>query len=368
MRNYFIHALLFISIFMSISCKPSKQYHFLVGTYTESTKSEGIYSYSINIDDECFEAIYIEKDIENPSFLSFSEDKKKLYAVSELGINSSVFSFFFDTKTGKLERINSIPLPGSDPCYVASSGKHVITANYSSGSISVVEQDESDGLHNIVQEIKHSGSSIDSTRQTKPHVHQALFSPDMRFVFTNDLGTDFVTSYFYHPDSEIVLQACDSIKLKAGSGPRHLVFNTKGDRAYVLQEMDGTLSVLSVNEGKMQLLQETSIALNQDSENGAADIYLSPDNRFLYASNRGQENTITCFSVSEDGRLNFVEQISTEGIGPRNFALSPDGKYVFVANQKSDEIVIFKRDKESGKLSDTTKRIKVYSPVCIAFY
>lgn len=217
--------------------------------------------------------------------------------------------------------------------------------------------------------IQHVGSSIDTNRQTSPHVHQTIFSPDGKYLVVNDLGTDKVTIYRYDKTGTInTLIPHDSLSVKPGSGPRHVTFSKDGKRVYLLQEIDGTLTVMAMKNGKLRILQETSVVRKANIESGAADIHLSPDGKFLYATNRGTANDISCFAVKKDGTLIYKSQVSTEGIGPRNFAISPDGKYVFVANQRTDNIVIYKRDANTGMLTKTGQQINVGSPVCLIFF
>jgi len=224
-------------------------------------------------------------------------------------------------------------------------------------------------LTDVLQMIQHTGRSINTERQNVPRVHQVIASPDNKFVIANDLGTDKITVYKYNPDSKTeVLTPWDTLSAKPGSGPRHGVFSKNGKSLYVLHEIDGTLSVLAMRDGRLSLIQETSVIRKDNIKASAADIHLSLDGKFLYATNRSPANDITCFSVARDGKLKFNQQISTGGNGPRNFAITPDGQYLFVGHQLTNNIVIFKRDVKTGLLSDTGKRIEVGSPVCLVFY
>jgi len=345
------------------------RYNILIGTYTSSGKSEGIYSYEIDMSKGEFIKKSIAKNIINPSFLSISKDKKYVYSVSETDQGSAAKSFLFDKKNAKLTPLNTSLTEGNGPCYILSTEKHVFTANYGGGSISVFGIKEDGSLTDLKQFIQHSGTSINAERQGAPHVHQVIASPDKKYIVVNDLGTDNVTVYKYNPDSiENVLVPYDTLKVKLGSGPRHATFAKNGKILYLVQEIDGTVSVLGFEKGRLSVIQETSLSLKKNIISRAADIHLSPDEKFLYATNRGTANDITCFSVGKEGKLTFVQQVSTEGNGPRNFAISPDGKYVFVGNQTTDNIVIFARNKKSGMLFDTGKRIVVGSPVCLVFY
>jgi len=344
-------------------------YRLLIGTYTNTGKSEGIYSYDVDLAQGVFTQKSLVKGISNPSYLAISSDKKFVYSVDESSKGSAANAFTFDENTGKLTLINSSLTNGANPCFISVTDKHVITANYTGGSISVFGRDVDGSLTKLQQLIQHTGGSIDPKRQKEPHVHQVIFTLDKKYLVANDLGTDKVTVYKYNPNgTSNILIPYDSISVKAGSGPRHITFSKDGKRAYLLQEMDGTVSVLEIKSGKLKLLQETSVVKKKGLETGAADIHLSPDGKFLYASNRGTNNDISCFAVKPDGTVRFVTQVSTGGNGPRNFAITPDGNYLLVANQKSDNVVVFKRDKKTGRLSDTGKRLEVGAPVCLVFY
>lgn len=345
------------------------KYRLLVGTYTNTGKSQGIYTYDINMKTGVFNRKSVAAGLSNPSYLAITSDKKNVYSVSENSGGSAAGAFSLDEKNGHLTRLNSSFTQSDDPCYISVTLKHVFTANYSGGSISVFGRRADGSLTDLLQLIQHAGKSINTERQNEPHVHQVLLSPDQKYLVANDLGTDNVTVYKYNPDSPTdILTPFDTLAVKPGSGPRHAVFSRDGKRLFLVQEIDGTVSVLKMAEGKLTLMQETTVDYKPGTVNRAADIHLSPDERFLYVTNRGTANNITCFSVAKSGELALTQQISSGGDGPRNFAITPDGKYVFVAHQFTDNIVIFQRDKKSGKLTDTGKRIEVGAPVCLVFY
>ncbi len=347
----------------------NEKYNLLIGTYTNTGKSEGIYSYEIDMTKGEFVRKSVAKGVNNPSYLAISPDKKYVYSVSETPDGSAAKSFLFDKNTSVLTFLNASLTKSGGPCYISTSEKHVFTANYGGGSISVFGRKPDGSLTDVLQVIQHTGGSINKKRQNEPHVHQAIISPDNKYLIVNDLGTDNVTVYKYNPKAENdILIPFDTLAVKQGSGPRHATFTKDGKKLYLVQEIDGTVSVLGVSDGKLSLIQETTLVKKKDIVTGAADIHLSSDEKFVYATNRGTANDITCFSVAKDGKLTFVQQLATGGKGPRNFAISPNGKYLFVAHQITDNIVIFKRDKKTGKLTDTEKRIEVGSPVCLVFY
>jgi len=360
-------------------------YYFLVGTYTGSAPGHSIYAYAINLTSGDATLLSVVDSIINPSYLALSSDKRFVYAVSENGAASTVSSFTFDKGNGRMSLINTVKSPGADPCYLAVTNKHVITANYSGGSISVFGRNKDGSLTEAIQVIQHAGSSVNANRQREAHVHQTIFTTDYKFLLVNDLGTDYVTVYRYHPNnSEKVLEAVDSLLVRRGGGPRHLAIHpypgllhtdkiAEGIRpayiAYILHELDGAVSMVAIDaNGQLQLLNETSVVRNGFVEIGAADIHTSPEGKFLYATNRGTANDITGFALTDDGVPEFIQQISSGGVGPRNFALTPDGRAIFVANQQTGNIVMFKRDINTGLLTDSGRQIKVDRPVCILFF
>jgi 6-phosphogluconolactonase len=363
-------AVLILLATLFLPAKAQKEnYRLMIGTYTNTGKSEGIYTYEIDVNNSNFIQKSVAKGVENPSFIAITPDNKFVYSVSETKSGSVARSFKFDKKNAVLTPLNESLTNSSGPCYITTTDKHVFTANYGGGSISIFGRKSDGSLTELLQLIQHTGSSVNKDRQKAPHVHQVILSPDKKYIVATDLGTDYVTVYKYNPENENeILVPFDSLKVKSGSGPRHAVFSKNGNKLYLLQEIDGTVSVLGMNEGKLSLIQETTVVKKNDIVNGAADIQLSPDEKFLYATNRGNTNDITCFSVDKEGKLTYVQQIGTGGTGPRNFAVTPDGKYIFAGNQRTDNIVIFERNKKTGILTDTGKRIEVGAPVCLIFY
>ena len=343
-------------------------YHLLIGTYTNTGKSQGIYAYDVDMGRAVFTQKSVTTGISNPSYLTLTPDKRFVYSVNETSENSAANAYSFDKNTAELTFINQSATSSPGPCFIFASDKHVFTANYKGGSLSVFGRNSDGSLTKLLQKIQHSGNNKNPQNQAVSHVHQVIMTPDKNFVSVNDLGTDKVTIYKYNPKSTTkILTPWDSLSSKTGSGPRHSTFSKNGKRLYVLHELDGSLSVLTMKKGKLSLIQENSVV--KDGHKGfPADIHLSPDGKYLYASNRRPANEINCFSVAKDGKLKIKQQISTTGDGPRNFAITPDGKYLLIAHQYSNNIVIFKRDVKTGLLSDTGDRIEVGAPVCLTFY
>ena len=341
----------------------------LIGTYTNSCESKGIYVYDFDTNIAEFSFKNTSSTVVSPSYLTVSKDNQFVYAVNENGDNSAVSSFKFDAKSGAINLINQQDSKGADPCYIISDDKNVIVANYSGGNIAVFGKNEDGSITAAKQLIQHFGKGINVQRQEKPHVHMVYFSPDKKFVLVNDLGNDKVYSYEYNPNSNTeVLKNFDSIAVKSGSGPRHLTFSNDGKQVYLLQELDGSLTTFNYLNGKLKKIDETTI-LAKDFKGtfSSADIHISPDGKFLYASNRGEANTISIFKVKKNGKLESLGQNSTLGKGPRNFVIDPSGNFLLVAHQYSNDVVIFKIDKTTGALEDTGKRIYLCAPVCLVF-
>ncbi|MGA9639067.1 lactonase family protein [Flavobacterium sp.] len=345
------------------------KFNLLIGTYTKSCDSKGVYVYDfdVNTGDFRFKNATNNKT-DNPSFISVSGDNKVVYSANENGIDSYVSAFRYHALSGKLDFINKEKTTSAGPCYIINDEKNVITANYSGGSVAVFGKNNDGGVTAVRQVAKQFGKGINSKRQDKSHTHMVQFTPEYKFVLATNLGNDKVYSYLYDPNTREPLKLKDSIAFKAGSGPRHFTFSKDGKKAYLLQELDGTVSVLKYKNGKLKLVQETTVLADGYKEKfTAADIHISPDEQFLYATNRKEANDISCFKIVKNGKLQFVSRTSTLGDGPRNFAIDPTGNFLLVAHQFSNEVVIFKRDKTTGELIDTGKKIELCSPVCLVF-
>ncbi|MBC7565754.1 MAG: lactonase family protein [Pedobacter sp.] len=347
----------------------AQTYNLLIGTYTNSGKSEGIYVYNFNDLNGEFKAKSIAKGIENPSFINLSPDQKSLYAVNESGAASTVSALSFDSASGELLFLNKKSSEGKDPCYVTSDATNVIIANYSSGSIAVYGKNLDGSLTNPKQVIQHTGKSIDPGRQASAHAHMVQFTPDKKYLVCTDLGEDLIYIYNYNASGkENILNVKTVLRSTPGTGPRHLTFSSDGKFAYLAHEFNGSITAYSYKNGNLQKIQEiSSVEKDFKGRIDAADIHVSADGKFLYESNRGDANTINVFTILPTGRLAFASRISSLGKGPRNFAIAPSGRYLLVANQNSDEIVIFKRDRITGALTDSEKRISVGSPVSLIF-
>lgn len=364
--------LLIVFLFFNLSgtqAQPTK-INLVVGTYTNSCSSSGIYVYEFDSHNAQLRLKKVSDSLANPSYLSLSKDQKFVYAVNESGSKSTVSALSFDAQSGKTRLINRQDAKGADPCYLINDDNHIIVANYSSGNIAVFPKNPDGSIGEAKQLVQHYGSGKNVQRQQKPHVHMVFFSPDKKFVLSNDLGNDKLYVYKYDPKAaQAVLSLKDSVAVRAGSGPRHLSFSHNGKWVYLLQELDGRLTSFRYEDGVLVQVGETSVVDSAfKGAISAADIHISPNGRFLYATNRGDANTISVFRILSKGKkLRFLSQQSTLGRGPRNFAIDPSGSFLLVAHQYSNNIVVFKINKRNGSLSDTSKRVDICAPVCLQF-
>lgn len=365
--------IIFLSLILLISfCATAQNFYLFIGTYT-SKGSKGIYVYRFNAANGTAEWVSNTDSAANPSYLAVAPNEKYVYAVNEThgDKGGNVSAYTFDKATGKLALINQQSTAGDDPCYVSVSKNNnwVMVANYSGGSSAAFAANKDGSLNPYSQLMQDSGSSANTKRQEKPHVHSAVFSPAQDHLFTPDLGTDKVMIYKFNPTSQKPLNPATSpyAAVAPGSGPRHFTFHPNEKFAYVIQELSGTVGVYRYNNGQLSLLQDIAThPAGYKGDIGSADIHLSPDGKFLYASNRGDENTITIFSVNAaTGKLKLKGYQPTMGKTPRNFIIDPTGNYLLAANQETDNIVIFKRNKLTGLLTPTGKQIEVSMPVCL---
>jgi len=349
----------------------SRTLYMLVGTYTSGT-STGIYVY--RFDEETGKAEYVsETAAVNPSYLAVSTDERYVYSVGESGRDAVAYAFSFDKKSGKLSLLNSQPTNGAAPCYISAdrAGRFVVTANYSGGSVSVLPLATDGSLQPVEKVFGFEGSGPDINRQDKPHLHCAVFSPDQHYLFAADLGTDQLHKFTTNDTAPFLATGNpEAYKLEPGSGPRHLTFHPNGKYAYLINELSGKVTAFHYSNGHFEPVQYITSDMSEGvGGKGSADIHVSPDGKFLYASNRANTNNIAIFSINDaDGRLTLVGHQPT-GRHPRNFIITPNGKYLLVANMNSNLIQVFGIDRSTGLLNeDKSKQItEIDRPVCLKF-
>lgn len=345
---------------------------FLLGTYTEKPE-EGINLMSFNPETSTMEVLQVASDIHNPSFVIANAAQTLVFATEETSSEQGgkVTSFKLDKEKGTLEKINAVFTGGGSPCHISldPSERFLVVSNYSGGNVAAIPVDPQGSLSPNIQLVQHEGSSINPDRQKAPHVHSAVFHPSENRVFVADLGTDKIYVYDVQEKPDAPLSLAQDFAVEPGVGPRHLVFNQVGDRLYLIHELTAEVGVYAYEDGALSHIETHSLlADNFAGEVGAAEVRFSPDGKYLYASNRGEANTLTVFSVNqEDGRLSKVQHVSSEGEAPRNFNITPDGKYLLCGNQNSNEIIVFNRNQNDGKIDPTSLSFTVNKPVYFYF-
>ena len=334
-----------------------------VGTY-----SDGFYAYEFDevtgkvvSEGDYPEApgAYAKASMPNPSYLTV--DGNRVYAVSEMpDSTAAVYAWRFGGNG--FECLSRELTLGADPCYVSTNGRLLAVANYSGGSLAVFKVTPQ-GITPIDSLLVSSVGGPDLSRQQTPHVHCAVFTPDGKHLVFSEFSSDEVGMLDLVPGGG-VRNYRRAAFLDADYGPRHILFDASGTHLYVIGELSGDIRLFDYEAGKLQRRQV--IQADRAEARGAADIHLSPDGKFLYASLRLQNDGIAIFSVAEDGTLTEVGYQQT-GIHPRHFNITPDGRWLLCCCRDEDAVEIYRRDPKTGLLTDTGGRIRVARPVCVTW-
>ncbi len=378
LRALTLFALLLSTFAAAAPAERQGKYIFYVGTYTEEgSKSKGIYAYRFDADTGQITSLGLAAETANPSFVALHPNGRFLYAVNEVGNykgpnSGGVSAFAIDRATGKLTFLNEVPSRGADPCYITvdKTGKYVLVANYTGGSLAVFPVLADGKLGEASAFVQHTGHGTNPQRQEKAHAHSIDLSPDNRFAMVDDLGLDELLVYkFDSAKGSITPNSPPFVRLDPGAGPRHYTLHPSGKFAYVVAEMQSSVTVLSNNgKGALQRVQTIStLPKSFSGENDDAEIQMHPSGKFVYASNRGSDS-IAVFGIdASKGTLTPIEYTPTQGKIPRSFEIDPSGTFLLAANQKSDNIVVFRIDVKTGRLTPTGQVFDVGSPVCVKF-
>lgn len=356
----------------------------LVGCYT-GPQCRGIGRYRFDTQSGRIEPQPLEViETDNPSWLTFSADGRHLFALNENGPASAdpvgrASSYALARGEARSQRLSQANSLGDEPAHarVSLDGRYLFVANYAveaapGGTLAVLPIDGEGRLQPAVQVMTHQASGADPQRQASTHVHAAVPTPDGRYLLAADLGADKVYVYRYDParSAERPLRAADTphLALSPGTGPRHLLFDASGRHAYLSLEMSGEIAVLARDEDRLTIVQTLALDPGRREGNAAAALHLSADGRYLYASNRGEDNHIAVYAVdAASGRLSALQRRSSEGRGPREFALAPDGRHLVVANQHSGSLVVIARDPGTGLLGATVQTLPAAAPSDVKF-
>jgi len=350
-----------------------KKIKVFLGSYAEP-ESAGVYVGTFDTQEGRIEIIHEVSGLKNPTFLSLSSDKKRLYAITEAtnanGERSGAAVSYIIQEDGSLNKLNEVYTVGGPTCHITldQTNKSMMVASYHGGMIGILPLDEEGKICEEVDVHQHKGSSTHPV-QTQPRAHSVNIDPHNRFALACDLGTDEIITYQLDAE-KAKLKPIHKVKVSEGSGPRHFAFHPSGSFGYVINELNATVTAFRYDSevGQLEEIQTIStLPEGYTGEKSCADIHVSPDGRFLYGSNRGHDSIVVYQIDPVTGRLSLVEHVSTGGQHPRNFSLSPNGRYLLVANRDTNNIVVFARDEETGRLTKTGNTLEVSKPVCIRF-
>ncbi len=346
---------------------------FYTGSYTvdgvpvPGAKGQGIGCFKLNLSNGEVELLQYTQQ-RNPSYLTISEDRKFLYTVEEMteDMNPEVYAYKIGRK-GDLTLLNSQKLSGAYACHLAIVKDRLIVANYMTGNALSYPINEDGSLEPCHQVIQHEGTGPNKQRQEGPHAHMVYpFNKD--HIFLVDLGIDKAKAYQLDAETKewVAVPELD-LTFSPGAGPRHMVMNASGDRAFVLSELSGEIFVFEKSDNQFKQVQKISfVPKDYEGNFGGSAIRLHPKGQFLYASNRGPDS-IAVFEInSQSGKLSLIGHHSTEGKNPRDFNIDPSGKWLIAANQDSDNLVVFSIDQEKGTLSKVST-VDVGTPVNVAW-
>jgi 6-phosphogluconolactonase len=367
--------------------KPWQKEWLLIGTYTEPIlfgtgevvqgKGKGIHLYSFDDETGRFTGEGVFEGIQNPSYLCLSRDKRFLYAVNELkdfdgeaSGGASAFAVEWEEDKPSLHFLNQQRTHGTDPCHINidRQARCVYAANYSSGSVTVFQVMGNGSLSSASDCVQHEGRGKDPGRQAGPHAHAVVLTPDQNLLLAPDLGMDKLM--VYKPDKatgKLHVPEKAYVSAEPGDGPRYCEFHPNGRFCYVINELSSSVSLLHYRAGSRSFSLEQKVSTLPTDDTGpnfCADLHITPDGCYLYASNRGHDS-ITAFAIDpHTGELEWRACFSCGGRTPRNFALSLSGRYLLVANQDSDNLVSFRIDYATGA-AVKAHEIAAPMPVCV---
>ena len=369
-----LRSLVVLILLAAISVRADYLVYF--GTYT-GAKSKGIYVSRMN-DEGKLSPPELAAEMTSPSYLAVHPNGRFLYAIGEVAKfkeqkAGAVAAFAIDAPSGKLTLVNQQSSGGPGPCHIAldEKGRCVVVANYGGGSVKALPIEKDGSLGEPGTFIQHEGSSVNKGRQEAPHGHCILVDPSQRFALACDLGLDKVLIYKLDALKATLTPNDPAFGTVApGSGPRHMAFHPNEKFAYVINEMNCTMTAFTWDSKRGALAEiQTISTLPGELQRGysTAEVYVHPSGKFVYGSNRGHDRIVVFACDPKTGKLSLVEHQSTQGKTPRHFGIDPKGRFLLAENQGSDSVIVFRIDPNTGKLSATGEKIEVGAPVCAVF-
>ena len=336
-----------------------------------------IHAYQLDLSKGQLKPTHKTTDVEHPFFLAVSPNNKFLYSThakrSGGNENEQVAAYELVGTTGQLKLLNRQSSLGTAVCYldVDATGKTVLVANYTTGSVASLSVRDDGSLGEVVTFVQHEGSSVDPARQEGPHAHSIVVSPDNQFVYAADLGLDQVLGYRLDAKtSELSPNEQPFVKVTSGAGPRHLTFHPNGKHVFVINELADSVTMFDYDSKPGKLTKRQTIStLPKDfdgTKNHCADLKITPSGRFLFGTNRGH-NSIAAYQIADDGRLTLLGIEPSLGAGPQNLAIAPNGKLLLCANMSGNNVAVFRINPKTGGLESVGEPIEITSPSCILF-
>jgi 6-phosphogluconolactonase len=334
----------------------------------------GIHAYAFGTEDGRLKPLRRTAGAENPFFLALSPDRKYLYSIHAKQFggkeNEQVAAYEVVGRTGELRLLNRQSAEGTAACYmdVDKSGKAVLVANYASGCVAALPIKADGSLGEPASFHRHRGASVNPQRQKEPHAHCIVVSPDNRYAYAADLGTDQIFCYQLDPAAaKLTPNKTPFARSPAGAGPRHLTFHPSGKRLYAINELMNSVTVFDYDADSGTLSEKQTISTLPDGFKGTsycADVKVTPDGRYLYGTNRGHDS-IAAYKIGEDGRLSLIAIEPSLGKGPQNLAITPDGQWLLCANMPGNNVAVFRIDPKTGRLMSAGEPVRQSSPSCI---
>lgn len=338
-----------------------------------ASPTRGIYSYKFDVGTaEVLEAGRA-ADFTHATFLALHPNGKYIYAVVEGSTcrDSFVAAFSIDNETGKLQLLNQVPSGGRGPCHlcVDPSGETVMAANYNSGSLASFPIQKNGAVGVMSALIQDKGSSVNPKRQEGPHAHCVICGPKSHWALACDLGLDKVLVFHVNPsDATFIANKPPSLSVKPGAGPRHIALHPNNKFAYVINELDSTLTAFSWNatDGTLKELQTIStVPTGFKGQNFPAEIAVHPNGKFIFGSNRGHDSIVVYKVDDKTGTVTLVGHHLCGGHWPRHFEIDTTGKLLLVANEQSEGTSIFRINTDTGGLTPTGTTLALERAMCV---
>ncbi|GFN31747.1 lactonase family protein [Paenibacillus xylaniclasticus] len=342
------------------------------GSYADTTGS-GLYVYQFDEEKEQLTLLHEYGGLKNPTFLNVDLQNNRLYAITE-GVSESgaktgdAAAYDIDPVSGALTMLNRGQTVDSTTCHIArdKDSKHIIVTSYHGGMVGLVGLTEDGQIGERLDSKQHDGKGTHPERQDRPHPHSSTFSPDGRFVYVQDLGLDVIVQYAI--DNDKLVRIGETV-LHPGAGPRHMTFHPNAPYTFVINEVDSTVTVFKhdAQSGSLTAVQTISTLPPEgfDGENTCAEITVSRDGRFVYGSNRGHDSIVVYSFDEAAGTLAVLQIVSVEGRHPRHFALTPSGNHLLAANKDSNNITVFRVNRDTGAIAYTGSSAALSMPVCV---